>query len=435
MEKLKIGSKQMVVSPHYLASLAGNSIMEKGGNAFDAAVAVSACLAVVYPHMTGLGGDAFWLMYHKGSGEIKGYNGSGRSGRKADRNQYKGERAIPVRGMSSAITVPGMADSWAEILAAYGRLSLREVLKPAIMYAEKGFPVSPDQCQNTVKNAEWLSGMPITADIYLPGGNPPTPGERFVQKELARTLAMIAEKGRDAFYKGEIAQASAAYLQNNGGILTLEDFERHQGEWVSPLSSTYRGYAIYQMPPNSQGFTGLMALNILENYDFGMIEHGSFEYYHLLIEALKLSISDSNKVLTDPAFSQIPLGRLLDKGYARELAAKIGLSALQAESRPLGSDTAYAAAVDEDGNAVSFIQSLYFEFGSGVTAGDTGVILQNRGSFFSLDPDHVNTLEPGKRTFHTLMPAMAFKGGKPKFLYGTQGEKDSRRHRRLLSRE
>ncbi|MGI6833197.1 gamma-glutamyltransferase [Bacillus paralicheniformis] len=421
MEKLKIGSKQMVVSPHYLASLAGNSIMEKGGNAFDAAVAVSACLAVVYPHMTGLGGDAFWLMYHKGSGEIKGYNGSGRSGRKADRNQYKGERAIPVRGMSSAITVPGMADSWAEILAAYGRLSLREVLKPAIMYAEKGFPVSPDQCQNTVKNAEWLSGMPITADIYLPGGNPLTPGERFVQKELARTLEMIAEKGRDAFYKGEIAQASAAYLQNNGGILTLEDFERHQGEWVSPLSSTYRGYAIYQMPPNSQGFTGLMALNILENYDFGMIEHGSFEYYHLLIEALKLSISDSNKVLTDPAFSQIPLERLLDKGYARELAAKIGLSALQAESRPLGSDTAYAAAVDEDGNAVSFIQSLYFEFGSGVTAGDTGVILQNRGSFFSLDPDHVNTLEPGKRTFHTLMPAMAFKGGKPKFLYGTQG--------------
>ncbi len=197
---------------------------------------------------------------------------------------------------------------------------------------------------------------------------------------------MIAEKGRDAFYKGEIAQASAAYLQNNGGILTLEDFERHQGEWVSPLSSTYRGYAIYQMPPNSQGFTGLMALNILENYDFGMIEHGSFEYYHLLIEALKLSISDSNKVLTDPAFSQIPLGRLLDKGYARELAAKIGLPALQAESQPLGSDTAYAAAVDEDGNAVSFIQSLYFEFGSGVTAGDTGVILQNRGSFSRLIP-------------------------------------------------
>lgn len=217
--------------------------------------------------------------------------------------------------------------------------------------------------------------------------------------------------------------------------MTLEDFERHQGEWVSPLSSTYRGYAIYQMPPNSQGFTGLMALNILENYDFGMIEHGSFEYYHLLIEALKLSISDSNKVLTDPAFSQIPLGRLLDKGYARELAAKIGLPALQAESQPLGSDTAYAAAVDEDGNAVSFIQSLYFEFGSGVTAGDTGVILQNRGSFFSLDPGHVNSLEPGKRTFHTLMPAMAFKGGKPKFLYGTQGEKDSRRRRRLLSRE
>ncbi|WFA04842.1 gamma-glutamyltransferase [Bacillus sp. HSf4] len=421
MEKLKIGTKQMVVSPHYLASLAGHSMLEKGGNAFDAAVAVSACLAVVYPHMTGLGGDSFWLMYHQKSGAVKGYNGSGRSGRLAVRERYAGEAAIPARGVRSAITVPGMADSWCEIVAAFGRLSLKDVLEPAVMYAEQGFPVSRDQCENTEKNAHWMCEIPVTSDIYLPGGKPPSPGERFVQKELAASLTILAEKGRHAFYQGEIAQVLAAYLQNNGGLLTLEDFARHKGEWVDPISTTYREYDIYQMPPNSQGFTGLMTLNILENYDFTNIKHGSFEYYHLLIEALKRSFADRNQVLTDPDFSPVPLDRLLDKAYARKLAADIGAQAMPLESPPAGSDTAYAAVMDGEGNAVSFIQSLYFEFGSGVTAGDTGIILQNRGSFFSLDPGHVNTLEPDKRSFHTLMPAMACKDGKPKILYGTQG--------------
>lgn len=421
MNTSTIGTKQMVVSPHYLASQAGAGILEKGGNAFDAAVAVSACLAVVYPHMTGLGGDSFWLTYHQESGRMKAYNGSGRSGMQVTRDLYRGREAIPLRGTESAITVPGMADSWDAVLSAYGRLSLAEVLKPALDYAANGFPVSADQCAHTERNLALLASMPYTSSIFTRNKKSPMPGERFVQKDLAASLEQLAEKGRSAFYEGDIAQSIISFLQNNGGHLTLEDFKAHRGEWSDPVSSDYRGCRIYQAPPNSQGFTGLMTLNILENYDFTQIEHGSFEYYHLLIEALKKSFQHRNEVLTDPAFSHIPLDRLLDKRYAKQLAEEIGYTAAPAVSRPVGSDTAYAAVVDAEGNAVSFIQSLYFEFGSAVTAGDTGILLQNRGSFFSLDESHVNTLEPGKRTFHTLMPAMAFKEGKPHILYGTQG--------------
>ncbi|MBG9490673.1 gamma-glutamyltransferase [Bacillus subtilis] len=421
MNKSVIGTKQMVVSPHYLASQAGNRILDKGGNAFDAAVAVSACLAVVYPHMTGLGGDSFWLTFHQETKAVKVYNGSGRSGKNVTRDVYKGKSAIPLRGIDSAITVPGMVDSWDAVLKEYGRLSLADVLEPARDYAQNGFPVSADQCRHTEKNIELLASTPYTADIFTRRGKAPVPGERFVQKELADSLNVIAEKGRSAFYEGDLAQRIVSHLQNNGSYMTIDDFKAHRGEWAAPVSSDYRGYSVYQAPPNSQGFTGLLTLNILENYDFTQIEHGSFEFYHVLVEALKKSFVDRNAFLTDPAFADIPLERLLDKNYAKRLAGEIGYLAEPAESRPVGSDTAYAAVIDADGNAVSFIQSLYFEFGSAVTAGDTGILLQNRGSFFSLDENHVNTLEPRKRTFHTLMPAMVCKGGKPKILYGTQG--------------
>jgi gamma-glutamyltranspeptidase/glutathione hydrolase len=412
----------MVVSPHYLASAAGARIMQQGGNAFDAAIAVSACLAVVYPHMTGLGGDSFWLSYHRGEGEVRAYNGSGRSGYRATMEVFAGESSIPARGVRSAITVPGMVDAWDAIHREYGRLSFAQVLEPAIEYAVNGFPMSLDQYENTVAQHQILSESPETSAIYLPGGQAVKPGKRFVQHNLGQSLRELALHGRDAFYKGRIAKEIAAYLQRNGGLLTIDDFVDHQGNWVSPLKGSYRGYSVYQVPPNSQGFVGIMALHVLENFDLGNIEHGSFEYYHLLIEALKLSFRDRNRYLTDPDFSHIPLDRLLSKTYAAELAAGIRMDrASDAETAPVGSDTAYAAVVDEYGNALSFIQSLYFEFGSGVVAGETGILLQNRGSFFSLDPEHVNCLQPHKRTFHTLMPAMACLDGKPKLLYGTQG--------------
>jgi oxamate amidohydrolase len=422
LSKSIIGTKTMVVSPHYLASMAGSQILQRGGNAFDAAVAISACLAVVYPHMTGLGGDSFWLMHNAHDQKIRAYNGSGRSGYGVHRGIYEGETSIPYRGVKSAITVPGMVDGWNAILQEYGRLALSDVLEPAIAYAQNGFPFTKDQYENTEKNYELLSSMPLTSGIYTPNRSIPHVGERFVQKELAQSLQYIAKEGRDGFYKGEIAQKIVSYLQDNGGLLTLDDFADHSGDWVEPISTTYRGYSVFQVPPNSQGFTGLMTLNMLEKFQLDQIPQGSFEYYHLLVEALKLSFRDRNQVLTDPEFYDIPLDRLLSKSYAAQLSQSIDMRYMQpVTSYSMGSDTAYAAVVDQEGNAVSFIQSLYFEFGSAVVGGDTGILLQNRGSFFSLDPGNVNCLEPRKRTFHTLMPAMACKDGKPSILYGTQG--------------
>lgn len=422
MMKAVSGTEAMVVSPHHLASAAGARMLQQGGNAFDAAVAVSACLAVVYPHMTGMGGDSFWLLYPEAEGKVRAYNGSGRSGRNARRSFFEGEDAIPVRGPRSVVTVPGMVDSWAAVLERYGRLSFREVLAPAIAYALEGFPLSKDQYENTVTQYEVISGTPVTRDIYTPGGRVPPCGSRFVQRQLGESLQGLAAGGRDYFYKGPLAADIVAYLQRNGGLLTLEDFAEHRGDWAEPVVGMYRGHEVYQVPPNSQGFAGIMALHILDHYDLGAIGEGSYEYYHLLIEALKLSFQDRNAYLTDPAYSHIPLERLLSREYAKQLAGQIDMKhAGDLAAQRLGNDTAYAAVVDKEGNAVSFIQSLYFEFGSAVVGGSTGILLQNRGSFFSLDPNHVNVLEPRKRTFHTLMPAMACKDGKPRMLYGTQG--------------
>jgi len=412
----------MVVSPHYLASAAGARMLGRGGNAFDAAVAVSACLAVVYPHMTGLGGDSFWLTYSRGDNAVRGYNGSGRSGYLANRKAFEGEQAIPVRGVRSVVTVPGMVDSWAAILQEYGKLTLADVLEPAIGYAEEGFPLSRDQFQNTASRLDVLAAMPDTARIYAPGGAAIPEGKRFLQKDLARSLRWIAAKGRDGFYKGEMGERIAEYLQERGGLLIPEDFCDHTGNWITPVTGSYRGLDLFQMPPNSQGFTGIMTAHILENFDFRSIQHGSYEYYHVLVEALKMSFRQRNRELTDPDFAEVPVVQLLDKAYCKALARSIDMrQARPLEAVPMGGDTAYAAVVDAEGNAVSFIQSLYFEFGSAVVAGDTGILLQNRGSFFSLDPGHVNTLEPRKRTVHTLMPAMALREDKPYILYGTQG--------------
>lgn len=412
----------MVVSPHHLASEVGAGILRIGGNAFDAAVAVSACLAVVYPHMTGLGGDSFWLVYSAEEGKVRAYNGSGRSGHQVSGKSFIGQDHIPSRGVKSVITVPGMVDSWAEMIHAYGRLTLAEVLQPAIAYAEQGFPCSRSQSAFTAEHKTLLLRSVETGDIFVPSGHVPDMGEIFVQKKLANSLKLIAAEGRDAFYKGTLGQKITQSLQEQGGLLTFEDFADHKGDWVEPISVGYRGYDMYQVPPNSQGFSSLMALNILELYDVSAIEHGSFEYYHIMIEALKLAFQDRNRHLTDPDFHHIPLQLLLSKEYARQLSQNISMGeCVSLEPLSMGSDTAYAAVMDDEGNAVSFIQSLYFEFGSSVMMPNTGILLQNRGSFFSLDPRHVNCLEPRKRTFHTLMPAMACLDGKPSILYGTQG--------------
>jgi gamma-glutamyltranspeptidase/glutathione hydrolase len=416
----------MVASPQHLASVVGTSILQQGGNAFDAAVAVSATLAVVYPHMTGLGGDAFFLIYDAKSGELRGLNGSGRSGKRVSPGFYlnKGLDAIPQRGVLSAITVPGMVDAWWEVWSSYGKLPWERLLEPAIAYAEQGVPVSRDLHRWIVKDKEILLGQEAMRRTFMPDGVPLQIGGKLLQPELADTLKLISVGGRDAFYQGELMQRIVNALRADGGILDEEDFRSHRGQWVTPIMSTYRGNTVVQMPPNSQGFSALMMLNMLEHTELSEIPRHSAEFYHLITEVVKKAFLDRDLYLTDPDFSEVPLDRLLSKEYAQKLYNEIQLSPPEGAaflSKAMGQDTAYAAAVDEEGNAVSFIQSLYYDFGSGYSAGDTGIIMQNRGSFFSLNANEVNVLAPGKRTFHTLMPGMIMKEGKPFLLMGAQG--------------
>ncbi|MBD2848530.1 gamma-glutamyltransferase [Paenibacillus sp. IB182496] len=423
---LAMGYRSMIASPHRLASAAGSAVMARGGNAFDAAVAISATLGVVYPHMTGIGGDAFFLLRDGRTGEVRGLNGSGRSAAACTPALYTGcgLDAIPQRGVGSAITVPGMVDAWWEVSQRYGRLPWDELLEEAIGYAERGFPVSPGLRHWIVKDEPLLRNDAGLSRTYLPGGAVPDIGARLTHPELAATMRGIAAGGRDHFYNGALARELATAIARDGGVLTMDDLAAHRAEWVTPLRTTYRGYDVLQMPPNSQGFSLLLMLNMLERVELGAMHRESAEFFHLMAEVVKAAFRDRDRYLTDPDFADIPLERLLSKPYAAELYAAIeaaGAAASPLASPPIGQDTAYAAVVDEEGNCVSFIQSLYFDFGAGYTAGDTGVLLQNRGSFFALDPRQPNVLAPRKRSFHTLMPGMVLRGGRPHALLGTQG--------------
>jgi gamma-glutamyltranspeptidase/glutathione hydrolase len=416
----------MVAAPHYIASAVGSAVLQSGGNAFDASVAVSAVLSVVAPHMTGIGGDAFFLAFDAKTGACVGYNGSGRSGKLADAGRFLGAgmTAIPHRGVNSAITVPGMVDAWWSVWTRYGRLPWERLIEPAVRYAADGFPVSRNLREWIAKDRDLIAADPGLRRVYLPGGRLPWEGERLVHPELAATLRAVMEGGREAFYEGGIMSAVTAAVEADGGLLTEDDFRMHAGDWVQPLSVAYRGYDIHQMPPNSQGFSVLMMLNMIESLDVTAFGRLSAEYFHLMTEVVKKAFRERDACLTDPEFHAIPLDRLLSKEYAAELMRSVRVRPPQAgsfRSQPTGSDTAYAAVVDEEGNAVSFIQSLYFDFGSAYTAGNTGIILQNRGAFFSLDERSPNRLQPRKRTFHTLMPGMVTRGGKPYLLSGAQG--------------
>lgn len=416
----------MVATPHYLASSVGSAILMQGGNAFDSAIAISAALGVVYPHMTGIGGDAFFLMYDAATGTYTGFNGSGKSAAQATPDFYraKGLQTIPQRGILSAITVPGMVDAWWQVWEKYGRLPWEKLLEPAIAYAENGFPISRNLHFWMKKDEAFIRDSEPLSALYMASGELLKEGDRLVQKEMAGTLRQIGREGRDAFYSGAVMKKMLESIQRDGGLLQEKDFLSYAGEWVEPLSATYRGYEIFQMPPNSQGFTALMMMNMLENIEVSAIPRASANFYHIMSEVIKKAFKDRDVYLTDPRFREIPLERLLSKAYAKELWQAIQTEPYKVSeylSPAIGQDTAYAAVVDEEGNSVSFIQSLYFDFGAAYVPGDTGIIMQNRGSFFSLDPACANALEPKKRSFHTLMPAMVSKAGKPYMLFGTQG--------------
>ncbi len=421
-----MGTKHMVAASHYLASLAGHAMLERGGSAVDAIIATNAVLAVVYNHMAGLGGDLFAQVWDPKTGKVEALNASGRSGQQAtpDFFQTKGHNPLPSRGPLAAITVPGVVDGWHQLHQRYGKLPWKSLFQPAIEHAG-GFPLTPKFADYIAGYASTLQPYESTAQIFLPDGRPVKAGRILRQPDLAESFSMIAEGGADIFYRGKLGEKIVRGLQSAGGILTTDDFAAHTSDWVEPLRTTYRGYEVTELPPNTQGIATLMILNILENFDLPAIGEGSAGYYHLIAEAIKLAFADRDRWVTDPTFIDIPVERLLSKEYASQRASQIDMQRATPDDQLApgldGGDTVYMCAVDDDGQVVSLIQSVYYEFGSAYMPPGTGILLQNRGSFFSLDPEKANVLAPGKRTFHTIIPAMALKDGVPVLAFGTMG--------------
>lgn len=415
----------MVATSQPLATEAGVAMLKKGGNAFDAAIATALTLDVVEPMSTGIGGDAFFLYHCAADGRIYGVNGSGRCPQRLtlDILRQQGRSDIPQRGWGS-VSVPGAIDAFVEVQRRHGKLTFAEVLEPAIHYATGGFPVSEVIATQWEEAEPLLAHFPASAQTYLVNGKAPRTGDVHRQPNLARTLKLLAAEGRDAFYRGEIARRIVECAQATGGYFTLEDFAAHRTEWVEPLRTDYRGHSVLELPPNGQGITALMALNVLEGYDIRAMEYGSSAYYHLLIEATKQAFADRSRYIADPAFAHLPIAGMLSKDYAAARRREIALDRAgdYRPGDPAGfGDTVYITCVDKERNAVSLIHSLFMGFGSGVVAGDTGICLHNRGAGFVADPQHPNALAPGKRPFHTIIPAMILQDEQPWLCYGVMG--------------
>ncbi len=447
------GTRGMVATSHVLASAAGERMLRLGGSAVDAVIAANAVLCVVYPHMAGLGGDCFMLIHDPAKGGVQALNASGSAAALATRDYYR-ERGhsdvIPSRGALAALTVPGAVDGWREAHERHGKLDWAVLFEDAIHYAKNGFPVSRSLSDWSHTDVPVLTQFPLSASTFLPGGKPPKDGDRLALPDLAASFERLAEHGpRAGFYEGETAQIMCDALAAQDCPLRAGDLAAYRAEWVEPISTDYRGYTAYEFPPNTQGFAALQILNIIEGYDVAAWGDNTADYYHFMAEATKLALADRNEWLTDPKFVDIPLDHLLSKDYAAERRAMIDPehAAVMGEVPPglklegstasggAEGDTCYFCAVDSDGLAVSIIESIYHDFGSGVVAGDTGIIMQNRGSFFALDDTSANRLEPGKKTFHTLIPAMLFKDGAPYLVYGSMGgEGQPQSHAAIVSR-
>ena len=432
-----LATEGMVATPHYLASVAGLEVLRSGGNALDAAIAANAVLAVVYPHMCAIGGDAFILLWDPAASSLAAVNGSGRSAAAAtiDALRVAGWATMPERG-ALTVTVPGAVDAWATALERFGTRALGDLLQPAIHYAERGFPSSPGLSLSIAANRDLLAAREATARQFLPGGRVPQPGDLLVQPELARSLRLLAADGPAALYGGALGEAVVAAVREEGGLLTLDDLRAHRSDWVQPLSTTYRDVTLVELPPNTQGVVALEMANIVEGFDLSVWGHGSAEQVHHLVESKKLAFVDRARYITDPDFAAIPLDRLTSKSYAASLRRRIDPLRAATPATPThgNGDTVALCVVDRDGLCVSLIQSIYSSFGSGLVADDTGIVLHNRGASFSLDPDDVNRLEPRKRPMHTLIPAMLLRDGLPWVVFGTMGAHgQAQTHIQLLS--
>jgi gamma-glutamyltranspeptidase len=419
----------MVSSPHALASGAGVDILRAGGSAVDAAIAASAVLSVVYPHMTGIGGDAFWLIYDARSLRVRYLAGGGRAARSAGIDWFtsRGMSEIPLRGVLPAtLTVPGSVASWCAAHREHGRLPLARDLADAIGHAREGFPVS-------ARLAHWIGyarGEGFFNDdakaLFLPGGGAPRAGARLANPGLARALERIAGEGRAGFYGGETARSLAAFARAQGGFFDEDDLRAQDASWGEPLRGSYRGIEILETPPPTQGFTVLEMLNLVEPHDVARMDPLGPDLAHLLVQAKQIAYNDRDRLLADPERHPVPVERLVSKAYARERAKLMDPARALAWDRipsygTLAGDTVFLATVDADGNAVALVHSLYSTFGSGAVAGGTGIVLQNRSAYFSLDPQHPNRLEAGKRPMHTLIASMALRDGRPWQVLGCMG--------------
>lgn len=420
------GRKGMVAASQPLAAQAGLQILKEGGNAVDATIATAACLTVVEPTSNGIGSDAFALVWVEG--RLHGLNASGPAPQKLSIETVKAagyDHELPKRGMIP-VTVPGALGAWAELSKKFGKLPLTQVLAPAIEYAESGYPISPtlakfwqlyyEDYKESFKGEEFQPWF----DTFAPEGRAPKAGEIWRSPGHAAALRLIAETNGEAFYRGELADRIDAFFQKHGGFLRKEDLAEYCPEWVDPVKINYRGYDVWEIPPNGQGLVALHALNILKGFDFP--EKESVETYHKQIEAMKLAFSDGMKYITQPSDMKVTADELLSDSYAAERRALIGEEALIPEpGHPPKGGTVYLAAADGEGNMVSFIQSNYMGFGSGIVVPGTGIALQNRGNNFSLNPDHANALKPGKKTYHTIIPGFLTKGDQPVGPFGVMG--------------
>lgn len=420
------GREAAVVAGHPLAAAAGADVLRSGGNAVDAAITMAAVLAVVRPHMNGIGGDAFLMIRNAATREVRVLNGSGRAGSRATPAYFEehGLERIPSSGILS-VSVPGAVRAWADALHEAGTIPLERALAPAIRYARDGFPVSSKLATDIEGSRRRIEADPELARIFLPGGQPPAVGSLLRQPELAATLQAIAERGPDEFYRGATAAKIVAFMEEEGGLLVPADLASHASTWQQPIWTTYRGYLVGALPPNSQGLALLMQMNMAARFDLERFGHNSADYVHTLVEIKKLAFRERDRHVADPAFADVPVARLISKEFADSLVGSIraGTAGRPDDGGAGGDgDTVYLCVVDAAGNAVSMIESNFSAFGSGRMVTGTGILLHNRGSSFSLDPSHPNIVAPGKRPYHTLSPAMVLRADSSlAMLMGTPG--------------
>ena len=422
-----LATEAMVATSQPLATQAALDILQQGGNAIDAAIAANALLGLVEPTGNGIGGDLYAIVWHAESKKLYGLNASGRSPATLTRQWFidNGHDKIPSHG-PLPVSVPGAVDGWFMLHDRFGKLPMSENLKPAIKYAEQGFPVTQLIAYYWNRSVPILKQWPGFTEQFTDRGDAPKEGDVWRNPNLAGTLRKIAEGGRDAFYKGEIAKTIAVYMQANGGFLNYEDLASHSGKWVEPVSTNYRGYDVWELPPNGQGIAALQILNILEQFEVGKMAHDSAEYVHLFTETKKIVFEDRAKFYADSEFNKIPVATLISKKYAWGRAklidpVKAGKQFAAGDAVLDNGDTIYLTTADKDGNMVSLIQSNYRGMGSGMTPPGLGFILQDRGELFSLEEGHFNVFAGGKRPFHTIIPSFITKDGKPWMSFGLMG--------------